>query len=129
MKQARSEAKELLDFVGLSEKKGRAACDLTFAERRKLELARALATRPDIILLDEVIAGLNTVEVEMTIDMIKKIKRLNITIIFVEHIIKAVMELSTSIVVLDAGRKIAEGPPEDIVRDPVVIKSYLGEEN
>ena len=128
VKQAREEAEGLLHFVGLGEKKGVMAGNLTLAERRKLELARALGAKPRLLLLDEVIAGLNPVETEAAMETIKKIHGLGIAIAFVEHVMKAVMELSTRVIVLDAGRKIAEGAPAEVIANPVVVESYLGGE-
>jgi branched-chain amino acid transport system ATP-binding protein len=128
LKQARQDAGELLHFVGLGERKGVMAVNLTLAERRKLELARALGTKPRLLLLDEVIAGLNAVETEAAMETIKSIHELGIAIAFVEHVMKAVMELSTRVIVLDAGRKIAEGTPGDVITNPAVVESYLGGE-
>jgi ABC-type branched-subunit amino acid transport system ATPase component len=128
MKQARSEAEDLLHFVGLDGKSRIKACNLTLADRRKLELARALAARPRLLLLDEVIAGLNPVETEMAVQIIKKIQALDVAIAFVEHVMKVVVELSTRVIVLDAGQKIAEGAPQEVMNNPLVIQSYLGEE-
>lgn len=128
MKKAKDEASDILHFVGLGEKNNVMAGNLTLAERRKLELARALATKPSLLLLDEVIAGLNPVETDAAMETIKKIHELHIAIAFVEHVMKAVMELSTRIIVLNAGRKIAEGSPSEVVANPLVVESYLGEE-
>lgn len=126
MKRAKVEAEEILDFVGMGHKRALMARNLTLADRRKLEIARALAARPRLLLLDEVIAGLNPVETEVAIQMIKKISGLKITIAFIEHVMKAVLELSTRVIVLNTGMKIAEGSPKEIIRNPVVIESYLG---
>jgi len=128
VKLAKSEAEELLHFVGLDGKVSIKACSLTFGERRKLELARALAVKPRLLLLDEVIAGLNPVEVEIALELIRKITEFGVAIAFVEHVMKAVVELCDRVVVLDAGRKIAEGTPQEVINNPLVIRSYLGEE-
>lgn len=127
-KAARTEAEELLHFVGLETKKDARANSLTFAERRKLELARALAAKPRLLLLDEVIAGLNPVETETAMATIMKIHASGMAIAFVEHVMRAVVELSTRVIVLDAGQKIAEGAPHEVMKNPVVIESYLGGE-
>jgi len=128
VRQAREEADELLHFVGLSEKKEAPAHKLTLAERRKLELGRALGATPRLLLLDEVIAGLNPVETETAMEIIRKIHGLHIAIAFVEHVMKAVVELSTRVIVLDTGRKIAEGSPAEVMANPLVVESYLGGE-
>lgn len=126
MKQARAEAEEILSFVGLGEKKSVVVRSLTFANRRKLELARALAAKPRLLLLDEVVAGLNAVEVEAAMVIIRKVNDLKITIAFVEHVMKAVLELANRVIVLNYGCKIAEGSPQEVIKNPVVIESYLG---
>jgi len=128
MKRARAEAAELLVFVGMSDKRDIPACNLTLADRRKLEIARALAARPRLLLLDEVIAGLNPTETEAAMETVRRIHELNIAVVFVEHVMKAVMGLSTKVVVLNMGKKIAEGFPEEIFNNPAVIESYLGGE-
>jgi branched-chain amino acid transport system ATP-binding protein len=128
LKEAKAESEELLAFVGLETKKTAKAGSLTFAERRKLELARALATKPRLLLLDEVIAGLNPVETENAMATVMRIHASGIAIAFVEHVMKAVVKLSTRVMVLDAGQKIAEGAPQEVMSNPTVIQSYLGGE-
>lgn len=128
LRQARAEAEEVLHFVGLGDKGNVMALNLTFADRRKLELARALATKPDLLFLDEVLAGLNPVEVEMAMATVRKLKDQGIAIALIEHIIKAVVALSTRIVVIDTGKRLAEGTPEDVLNNPSVIETYLGKE-
>jgi branched-chain amino acid transport system ATP-binding protein len=128
VKEAMAESEELLAFVGLETKKTAKAGSLTFAERRKLELARALATKPRLLLLDEVIAGLNPVETENAMATVMRIHASGIAIAFVEHVMKAVVKLSTRVMVLDAGQKIAEGSPQEVMNNPTVIQSYLGGE-
>jgi branched-chain amino acid transport system ATP-binding protein len=128
LKQARADAEEVLHFVGLGGKGNVMACNLTFADRRKLELARALATKPDLLFLDEVLAGLNPVEVETAMATVKEIKDQGIAIALIEHIIKAVVALSTRIVVMDTGKRLAEGIPQEILNNPSVIETYLGKE-
>ncbi len=126
LKQAEEESREILDRVDLLAKADRLAKDLTLMERKKLELARALATRPRLLLLDELMAGLNPKETDDACMLINRIRESNISLIVVEHIVKAICGVSDHIVVLNMGRKIAEGPPDQIIHDPTVIEVYLG---
>jgi ABC-type branched-subunit amino acid transport system ATPase component len=126
LKHAREESKEVLERVGLQDKAQVMAKDLTLMQRKMLELARALATRPQLLLLDELMAGLNPGEIEDACRLIKQIRDSNITIVVVEHIMQAIRAVSDRIVVLNMGAKIAEGPSEEIIHDPHVIEVYLG---
>jgi len=128
MREARSEALKCLDFVGLSEKKNLSARSLTIAERKMLEMARALSTGPKIILLDEVVAGLNPTETLQAMNLVKRIRdELGITVFWVEHVMKAVMGVAERVMVLHHGEKIAEGHPKEIAENKAVIDAYLGE--
>jgi len=126
IKLAKEDAREILDRVGLLEKANVLAKDLRLMERKRLELARALATKPQLLLLDELMAGLNHSETEEAMQLIKQIRDSNITIIVIEHIVKAILGLSDRIIVLNMGTKIAEASPQEIVHDPKVIEVYLG---
>jgi branched-chain amino acid transport system ATP-binding protein len=126
MKVATLESSEILDQVGLLSKAGTMVKDLRVMERKRLELARALATKPAMLLLDELMAGLNIAEADDVCQLISRIRDSKITVIMVEHIVKAVTCISNRIIVLNMGEKIAEGPPEEIVRHPKVIEVYLG---
>lgn len=123
---AAEESVGILDQVGLADRAKVVAKDMTVMQRKRLELARALAAKPRLLLLDELMAGLNAREAEDACGLIRKIRESKITIIVVEHIVKAVCGLSDRIVVLNMGEKIAEGPPDDVIRNPSVIDLYLG---
>lgn len=127
LKVAAEESREILEIVGLLDKAEILAKDLTLMERKRMELARALAARPQLLLLDELMAGLNHAETEDAMQLIRQIKiDLDLTILMVEHIVKAIVGLSDRILVLNMGEKIAEGPPQEIIHDPQVIDVYLG---
>ena len=127
IKAAAEASRRILDQVGLLPKAENPAKDLTLMERKRLELARALAARPYLLLLDELMAGLNHAEAEDAMQLIRKLKaESNLTILMVEHIVKAIVGLSDRIVVLNMGEKIAEGLPQEIIHNPLVIDVYLG---
>jgi branched-chain amino acid transport system ATP-binding protein len=127
MRAARREAAVLLERLGLAGKAEIAARHLTIAERKRLETARALATRPKILLLDEVMSGLRPAEVDAMVALLGEISRATgLAILLTEHVMRAVMALSHHIIVLHHGRKICEGTPEQVSRDPQVLESYLG---
>jgi branched-chain amino acid transport system ATP-binding protein len=126
--EAREDAAGHLRTVGLDGSADRPAGSLPIADRKRLEVARALATRPALLLLDEVIAGLTPTEGGRLMDLIARIRDGGTTIILIEHVMKAIMNLSDRIVVLHHGEKLAEGAPADIARDPAVVNAYLGEQ-
>ncbi len=125
---AERRAEEVLEFVGLSRERDKVARSLTISDRKRLEVARALATRPRVLLLDEVMAGLNPTELTEMLALIKRIRDGGTTLLVIEHIMAAIMTVSERIIVLHHGEKIAEGPPQEVARDKRVIDAYLGEE-
>ncbi len=125
---ARDKAIQVLDLLNFTDKKDIRAGNLTIADRKRLEIARALATEPRMLLLDEVMAGLRPAEVDDMVDVIRQLRDKGITIFVIEHIMRAIMALSDRIVVIHFGRKIAEGTPQAVAADENVIKAYLGED-
>lgn len=126
LSQGIDEAREILELVGLGQRQETLARDLTIMDRKRLELARSLAVKPELLLLDEFMTGLNPAEMGSAIELLKRINQRGVTLVVVEHIVKAVMNLSDRIVVLNAGRVIAEGTPQAVSADPEVISAYLG---
>ena len=124
---AEQRASELLEFVGLKDMKDTPAKDLTLANQKRLEVARAMATRPELLLLDEIMEGLNHTEVAQAMELVTSIQARGITVIMIEHVMKAIMNVCGRIVVLHYGRKIAEGTPGEIAGSKTVIEVYLGE--
>ena len=125
--QAAETADEVLEFVELKARTEQLAGNLNVAQKKRLEMARALASRPYLLLLDEVLAGLNPSEIGNMVEIVKKIRDRGITIIMIEHVMKAVMNVSDRIIVLDYGQQIAEGSPEEISSNEKVIEAYLGD--
>jgi len=119
-------AAEALEFVGLSDAAYTPARDLTLSAQKRLEVARALATRPSLLLLDEIMAGLNQTELNLAMELVKKIQGRGITVIMIEHVKKAIMNICSRIIVLHHGQKIAEGTPEEVANSKTVIEVYLG---
>jgi branched-chain amino acid transport system ATP-binding protein len=123
---AEARAAEALDRVGLSARAGASASQLTLIEQKRLEVARALATGPRLLLLDEPMGGLNPTEVDVAIDLVSRLRAGGVTVVLVEHVMKAIMRVSDRVVVMNQGEKIAEGPPARVVGDAAVIAAYLG---
>ena len=125
---AREKALRVLERVDMSHKAETLGRDLTLMELKRLEIGKALATEPHLLLLDEAASGLNTVEVEEILALVRQLNREGITLLVVEHVMKVIMSLSHRIIVLNFGQKIAEGTPQEVAHNPAVLEAYLGEE-
>jgi branched-chain amino acid transport system ATP-binding protein len=126
LSKAREQARACLDFVGLGRAAGQRAEELGGPGRKRLELAKALAMQPQVLLCDEVMAGLNLVEIDEVIDVIRKVRASGISVLVIEHVIKAIKSLSDRLLVLHHGEKIADGAPDEVLANAEVVQAYLG---
>src|ERR1700722_704862 len=127
MREARRKAHEVLEFAGLAGRADVPASELIPSEKRRLEVARALATEPKLLLLDEVLTGLTPIEAQTGVELVRKVRATGVTVLMVEHVMEIVMPLVDRAIVLDLGKVLVEGKPTDVVRDPKVISAYLGD--
>ena len=127
IKPAKEKANEILSFAGLYEKRDFLGTELTIADKKRLEVSMALATRPRLLMLDEAMAGLTKVELREILELLRKIRNEGMTLVIVEHVMEAVMQISDRVVVLNSGKKIMEGTPKEVVSNREVIQAYLGE--
>ena len=127
MREARRKAQEVLEFTGLAARADVLASDLVPAEKRRLEVARALATSPKLLLLDEVLTGLTPAEAQTGVELVRRVRDTGVAVLMVEHVMEIVMPLVDRAIVLDLGKVLVEGKPADIVRNPKVISAYLGD--
>ncbi len=125
--EAQAVARQCIEACHLASERDKPAGELTIGGKKRLEMARALATSPKLLMLDEAMAGLTSTEIKASVELIRRIRDRGITLLVVEHIMEAIMPIADKMVVLDGGIKIAEGPPEEIVKDPRVITAYFGE--
>jgi branched-chain amino acid transport system ATP-binding protein len=124
---ARRAAEQVLETAGLADRRDFVGSALTIADKKRLEVAMALATQPKLLMLDESMAGLTPVELQEIIALLRKVRERGVTLVVVEHVMEAVMQLSDRVVVLESGRKIVEGAPREVIENPRVIQAYLGE--